>query len=133
MPAQTKAVGSQNPEVDPIYLLTKLVELETKMLPLADAIVRLRETNEGTMRTKGMKEKMTMAEQNIQANKDAFLSLERKIDEGFASLGKKQEESRTALGRIQPIINILAWLVTIVTPIIIGLLINGKWAIGPTP
>ena len=132
MTAQTK-LGVQTPEVDPIYLLTKLVELETKMIPLADAIMALKETNEGTLRTQGMKAKMVLAEENIKANKEAFLSLEKKIDDGFASLARKEDENKTAIQKIQPYINFFAWLVAVAGPIIISLIINGKWFVGPTP
>lgn len=139
------------PEVDPIYLLTKLVELETKMLPLADAVQRLEDANEGTLRTKGMKEKVATAQQDIEANKQAFIKLEsnlkefvismqatlreafieitKKFDEKTAQILTETQSNKTALTKIQPWINVISWVVLTAGGIILGLLLSGKWKI----
>jgi len=144
----------QNPEVDPVYLLTKLVELETKMAPIALALIKLEETNEGTLRTKGMKEKIAQAEQNIDANKQSFEKVERKMEqinqsfnltvqEAFTEVkvefakvitevNKRVDglsaETQTQKGWItkwQPYLNVIAWVVTIVGGFLLSQFLTG--------
>lgn len=146
--------AKQNPEVDPVYLLTQLVKLEEQTKSLAQIVNDLKETNEGTLRTKGMKEKIAQAEQNIDANKNSFDKLDRKMDAAEASfnaaitaafeatkvefartmveinkridgLTANDAEQKTWITKWQPYLNVIAWAVTIVGGFLLSQFLTG--------
>jgi septal ring factor EnvC (AmiA/AmiB activator) len=146
---------SKDPEVDPVYLLTMLVRLEEKMMPIITAVEKLEETNEGTLRTKGIKEKIATAQQDIEANKLAYSKLNdvikemdskisrievniqehlrvfttdllKKMDEKLVPLSTDNSANKTALQKIQPWINGLAWFATLVGGILVSMWLTGK-------
>lgn len=146
MAPQTKAPGSE--EVSTIYLLTELVKVQTNMMTMAEILTGLKETNEGTLRTKGIKEKLAQAELNIDANKASFSKLERNLDqfeksmqntlqEAFTEIGKKFDdkvdqiiasaaENKTAISKMQPWFNALTWLIMGAASVLLGMLISGN-------
>lgn len=149
-------------EIDPIHLLTKLVELEVRLQPIVQSVQKLEDVNEGTLRTRGIKEKIAIAEEQIITNKESFTKLEkefkrleiqiqdtlsamsvnilRQFDEKVAVLLAAQKVSdadtqaaKTFIQKFQPWLNVAAWVVTVVAGLIITLLVGGKWYFGPTP
>jgi len=133
----------QNSEVDPVYLLTQLVKLEEQTKALAMVVTDLKETNEGTLRTKGMKEKIAQAEQNIEANKNSFDKIEKKmeqinqsfnatvqeaftevkvefakvkaeIDKRIDGLAEDDKTQKSWIAKWQPYLNVIAWAVVII-------------------
>jgi len=64
----------------------RLLEVVIRLDQIASVVNKLNESIEGTTRTKGLKEKITIAEYNIDANKQAFREMQdelKKIEEKF--------------------------------------------------
>ena len=135
-----------------------VIELETKMQLIAESVDRLREANEGTLRTRGMKERITLAENDIRLNKEAWEKLEKRIEvferviaqnlrDAFTEVDKSVERKfqeiskkidgviadantqKTALQKIQPVINAVSWIVVTAGGIILAQLLSGHWRI----
>jgi chromosome segregation ATPase len=131
----------------------EVIELSIRMGEILKAVERLEESNEGTLRTRGLKERIVLAEQDIKQNKDSFDKVDRHITEvetkfhtalreaftetnnnfnkKFDTLNLESQAQKTFIGKIQPWVNGIAWLVAVVGPIVIGLLITGAWRVGP--
>jgi hypothetical protein len=61
------------PKNNPSLELDRATELTIGLKSVADIVERLSETLEGTVRTKGLKERITIMEYNIESNKQAYL------------------------------------------------------------
>jgi len=59
--------------------LSQVVELTVRLENLANVVEKLVEGNEGTVRTRGMKERITVAEYNIESNKQAYKDVQETI------------------------------------------------------
>ena len=124
-----------------------VVELGIHMGIILKAIERLDEQNEGTLRTRGMKERLAIAEDNIRLNKEAFEKVDKHIGEVegrfsttlrefFTEITKKIEAittesqaQKTVLQKWTPYLNVLAWLVTGAGGILLMLFLTGQIAI----
>jgi septal ring factor EnvC (AmiA/AmiB activator) len=151
----TSVTSKQNPEVDPVYLLTQLVKLEEQTKALALVVTDLKETNEGTLRTKGLKEKIAQAEMNIDTNKQSFDKVEKKleeinksftitvqeaflettvefnkvkveIDKRIDALTIASETQKGILTKWQPYLNVIAWLVAGAGGVLLTQILTGR-------
>lgn len=122
----------------------KVTELAIHMNIILKAIERLDEANEGTLRTRGMKERVTIAESNIQANKEAWDKVDRHIDdvekrinttlqEAFIEVSNKingitteNQTQKTLLQKWTPYLNVIAWLVTAAGGILLMQILTGQ-------
>jgi hypothetical protein len=131
----------------------EIAQLKMTTQHLATLVMDLKEGMEGTNRTRGMKEKLTIAELNIEANRQAYQEVMQelqqtearlgksmfelsnnisiKLDEKFKGLQADTEAQKTALQKIQPWVNVLAWVVTVAGGIIVSMFLNGKIQIMP--
>ncbi len=152
--------AKQTPDVDPIYLLTQLVKLEEQTKSIAQIVNDLKETNEGTLRTKGMKEKIAQAQQDIEANKESFTKLENTlkevnlswtatIQEAFTEtkveftkmtgeinkridgLASASETQKGWMTKWQPYLNVIAWAVVIVGAFLLQQFLTGHLKLVP--
>jgi hypothetical protein len=139
-----------------------LIELTVQMRNLATIVEKLEANMEGTSRTKGMKEKITIAEYNIESNKQAFKdmqeaiskveerlgksivqamsALETSITEKFSTLRQETlliknetDAQKTGLEKIMPYFNIAAWTITAIAGVILTLLLSGKLHVSIIP
>ena len=154
MSPQTKAIGTPT-EIDPLYLLTELVKMQQSQTAHAAILETLKENLDGTMRTKGLREKIAVAEQDIQSNKTAFIRMEQNFTEFRASMEANLTENfqeirnmitaktdsiiaetnanKTSIQKIQPFINAFAWIMSVIGPIVIGMILSGRWFFGSAP
>jgi hypothetical protein len=131
----------------------EIAQLKMTTQHLATLVMDLKEGMEGTNRTRGMKEKLTIAELNIEANRQAYQevmqelqkteaklgrsmfelsnSITIKLDEKFNTLQADNEAQNTAMQKIQPWVNVLAWVVTVAGGIIVSMFLNGRIQITP--
>ncbi len=139
-----------------------MTELTIRQEQLATLVQRMTEVIEGTTRTAGMKEKITIAEYNIEANKQSFKdmqeamsSLEKRlgmnlmestnsiksfVETKFAEAKKESDALKAAdaaqqtfLDKIRPWVSGLQWLITIVAGLVVTMIITGKLHMGLTP
>lgn len=125
-----------------------LIELTVQMRQLAAIVQKLEDNIDGTSRTKGMREKITIAEYNIELNKQSFKDmqesiskveerlgksiaqamsgLEKSISEKFETLKQEANIQKTTLEKITPYINAMAWFLTTASFIVLGLIFSGK-------
>lgn len=132
-----------------------LTELSVRQEQTAVILERISETIEGTARTKGMKEKIVLAEYNIEANKqsyretqelvrqleerigrsitEAISRLEKKIDDKFQEAQNDNKAQNTFLEKLKPWFGVLSWFVTGAGAILLSMILTGKLHIGVTP
>lgn len=125
-------------------LLEDVITLGLQMSSILKAVERLDEANEGTLRTRGMKERLTIAEANIQANKEAWEKVDRHIDEVEKRFNTTLQEAfievknsmngiitdnltnKTTLQKWAPYLNVIAWLVTGAGGILLAQILSGN-------
>lgn len=129
-------------------LTVEIAQLKLTNQHLATLVDRILESMDGTAKTPGMKEKLTIARYDIELNKQAYQAvmdelkrteerlgkslielsskIEKKLDDKFTSLQTDNEKQNTALQKIQPWINGISWFLTVAGGIIISLLLTGK-------
>lgn len=69
-----------------------LAEVSMQLQSLATVVEKLQETNEGTVRTRGLKERIAIAEFNIEANKQGWREMQASLQKLEESLGKNLME-----------------------------------------
>jgi hypothetical protein len=128
-----------------------ITELQSNMRSLADTVKRLEDANEGTIERKGMKERITLAEENIKAHKDAWIKNETALKEMEGRMSKTLQEAfmeiksefnkridglaeglktqQTFVDKARPYINIIAWAVTLIAGLVISQILTGHMAI----
>lgn len=126
----------------------EIAQLKLTTQHLATLVDKMLESMEGTARTPGMKEKLTIARYDIELNKQAYQAvmdelkrteerlaksliefsnkIEKKIDDKFTTLATDNEKQNTALQKIQPWINGISWFLTVAGGIIVSLILTGK-------
>lgn len=136
-------------------LPVEMAQLNMTIQHLSVVVQKINESMEGTAKTPGMKEKIAIAQYNIEANKQAYqqvmdevkrieerigrsmvdmnLSLQKQINDGFATLKSENASLRdadkaqaTIIQKLQPWINGIAWFMTVAGGILISMLLNGK-------
>lgn len=128
-------------------LLEDVITLGLQMNSILKAVERLDEANEGTLRTRGMKERLTIAEANIQSNKEAWEKVERHIgdmekrfnttlQEAFTEVKNSMNgiitenlTQKTTLQKWTPYLNVIAWLVTAAGGILLMQILTGQLAL----
>lgn len=132
-----------------------LTELSVRQEQTAVILERISETIEGTARTKGMKEKIVLAEYNIESNKKAYLDtqelvskveerigrsiaeaifrLEKKIDDKFQEVQNDNKVQNTFIEKLKPWVGVLSWFITGAGAILLSMILTGKLHIGLTP
>lgn len=138
----------------------EIAQLKISVGHLATLVEKQLEAMEGTAKTPGLKEKIAIAQYNIEANKQAYQAvleemtrmeqrigksqlelsnkIERQINDGLSALRtevgrlqKADEVSATTLQKLQPWINVLAWIITTAGVVLIGMLLNGRISVTP--
>ena len=126
----------------------EIAQLKLTTQHLATLVDKVIESMEGTTRTPGMKEKLTIARYDIELNKQAYQAvmdelkrteerlgrslvefsgkIEKKIDDKFTTLQIDNEKQNTALQKLQPWVNGLSWFLTVAGGIIVSLILSGK-------
>lgn len=137
-----------NPTAADFDFSKHLLELEIHMSNLAKTVEKLEEAQSGTLRTRGMRDRILLAEENIEANKKSFEKLDRHIVELEANLKKTLQEAfievtndftqklqgvvtdnqaqKAFVSKWQPYLNVLAWLVTGAGGILLMLFMTGQ-------
>jgi hypothetical protein len=132
-----------------------VIELQVRMERILIELNKLEETNEGTLRTRGMKERIFTAEAEIQRNREAwekvvkqlseiegrmnttlreaFIEIKSSFTAEITRLSTETQAQKTILIKMQPYINVISWIVTAGAGIILGLVLTGQWTIGPKP
>lgn len=125
-----------------------LLELEIHMNNLAKTVEKLEEAQSGTLRTRGMRDRILLAEENIEANKKSFEKLDKHLADLSVNLNKTLQDSFTEVtndftakingvatdiqtqkafvSKWQPYLNVLAWLVTGAGGIVLMLFLTGQ-------
>lgn len=125
-----------------------VLELGIHMDNLAKTVEKLEESQNGTLRTRGMRDRILLAEENIEANKKSFEKLDKHIADLSVNLNKTLQESFTEVtnnftekingvaaeiqtqkafvSKWQPYLNVLAWLVTGAGGIVLMLFLTGQ-------
>lgn len=126
----------------------EIAQLKLTTQHLTTLVDKVLESMEGTARTPGMKEKLTIARYDIELNKQAYQAvmdelkrteerlgkslfelsskIEKKIDDKFLTLQADNDKQNSALQKIQPWINGISWFLTVAGGIIISLVLSGK-------
>jgi hypothetical protein len=132
-----------------------LTELSVRQEQTAVILERISETIEGTARTPGMKEKITLAQFNIEANKQAYQNtqesiksleerigktiteamfrLDKKIEDRFQELRQDNESQNTFITKIKPWVGFLSWFITGAGAILLSMFLTGRLHIGIVP
>lgn len=132
-----------------------LTELSVRQEQTAIILEKISETIEGTARTPGMKEKITLAQYNIEANKQAYQAtqdsirsleerlgkmmseaifrLDKKIEDKFTELKQDNESQNTFITKIKPWVGFLSWFITGAGAILLSMFLTGKLQIGIAP
>jgi hypothetical protein len=132
-----------------------LTELSVRQEQTAVILERISETIEGTARTPGMKEKITLAQFNIEANKQAYQNtqesiksleerigktiteamfrLDKKIEDRFHELRQDNESQNTFITKIKPWVGFLSWFITGAGAILLSMFLTGRLHIGIVP
>jgi hypothetical protein len=132
-----------------------LTELSVRQEQTAVILERISETIEGTARTQGMKEKITLAQFNIEANKLAYQNTEasihsleerlnqtiagaisnlnKKIDDKFNELKQDNESQNTFITKVKPWVGFLSWFITGAGAILLSMFLTGRLHIGIVP
>lgn len=125
-----------------------LLELEIHMGNLAKTVEKLEEAQSGTLRTRGMRDRILLAEENIEANKKSFEKLDKHLAELSVNLNNTLQEAFTEVtndftsklqgvvadnlankafvSKWQPYLNVIAWLVTGAGGILLMLFLTGQ-------
>lgn len=136
-----------------LELARVITELQLNMKSLAETVKRLEDVNEGTVERKGMKERITLAEENIKAHKEAwikneislkemegrmsktlqeaFLEIKNEFNTKITGLANSLQTQQTFIDKARPYINVIAWVVTFVAGIILSQILSGHLAIVP--
>ena len=138
----------------------EIAELKITTQQLTTLVQDIRENMEGTNRTQGLKEKMSIAQFNIELNKQAYQAvldevkhvedrlilrlkdIEERLGKNFAVAVGRLEASNeairaesktqaTLLQKFQPWINGISWAITVAGGVILSLVLSGKLTIGP--
>jgi archaellum component FlaC len=132
-----------------------VIELQVRMERILAELNKLEEINEGTLRTRGMKERIVLAEEEIKRNKEAwekvvkqlseiesrmsttlreaFVELKTSFTNELAKLSTETQTQKNILTKMQPYVNVISWVVTAGAGIILSLVLTGQWTIGPRP
>ena|SRR5688572_12784211 len=132
-----------------------LTELSIRLEQTAVIVERISETIEGTARTQGMKEKITLAQYNIDANKQAYQDtqvlvksleerlgkaiaeamsrLDKKIEDKFNDLKQDNESHNTFITKVKPWVGVLSWFITGAGAILLSMFLTGRLHIGIVP
>lgn len=125
-----------------------LLELEIHMNNLAKTVEKLEEAQSGTLRTRGMRDRILLAEENIEANKKSFEKLDRHLADLSVNLNKTLQDAFTEVtndftakingvmddiktqkafvSKWQPYLNVIAWLITGAGGIVLMLVLTGQ-------
>ncbi len=138
------------------------IELAIRIEQVAKIVEKLEEVNEGTLRSRGIKEKLVIAEMNIEANKQAYLQTQEVITKMEERIGKslveaisrlqsdittkienlKQEtitlqkeatSQRGILDKIAPYFNVLSWFILGAGGILLSLFLTGRLHVALVP
>ena len=138
----------------------EIAQLQLSVQHLGTLVERQIEVMDGTARTPGLREKITIAQYNIEANKQAYqavmdevkkveerigkslvelnVNIQKQITAGFeamkvesTSLREADKTTATTLQKIQPWINGIAWALTLAGAALIGALVTGKLRLAP--
>jgi len=134
-----------------LELAKVIAQLQVNMKSLTDAVQRLENANEGTVERKGMKERITLAEENIKQHKEAwikneitlkemegrinttlqeaFLEIKNEFSSRVNSLVENMKTTQTFVDKARPYINVIAWVVTIIAGIVISQIVTGHLSI----
>jgi hypothetical protein len=126
----------------------QMIEMEIHMNNLAKVVERLEEAQDGTLRTRGLRDRILLAEDNIEANKRAFEKLDKHISEIEINVNKTLQEAFTEvtnnfnkklegiateaqtqknlLAKWQPYMNVIAWLTVGAGGIILTQILTGR-------
>lgn len=145
------------PKENDLYMeMMRLVaELGVQVKAIASDVKDLERDADGTVDRKGIKERITVAEYNINANKDAYANIERTVKEMNQSINKTIAESfievkaefnkkidalvetqgkqQTFITRLQPYINLIAWAVTFIGGFLLTQFLSGNLRIVSVP
>ena len=102
-----------------------LLETQIRMENIINAVTQLDEVLEGTLRTRGLKDRLLLAENDIKLNKEAW----EKVDKAIADLRNDIVANRATLGKWQPYMNVIAWLVAGAGSILLAQILTGHWQI----
>lgn len=138
-----------------ISMIKAIAELQVNGRLLTEAVKKLEDMNEGTVERKGMKERIALAEENINAHKqawiknaqemkemegrlnktlqEAFLEIKNDVTSKFNTLNDAIKTQQTFVAKFQPYLNILAWLVTLVGGWLVIQILGGNLQIVRTP
>ena len=133
----------------------QIATLTLNVQHLSTLVERQGEAMDGTNRTRGLREKVVLAEMNIESNKQAYLEVMQEvgrietrlgasmaamnsdikgyIDTKFAELKKEADTAKTFLDKMRPWVNGLQWLITIVAGLVVTMIVTGKLHIGLAP
>lgn len=138
------------------------IELTIRLESISQLLERITDTMEGTIRSRGIKEKIVEMQLNIEANKQAYLEMQTvisKVEERIGKtisiamshveetinnkfetfkietekLQKEAESQKTILDKISPFANIFAWIVTAGGGILLTMLLTGKIHVALVP
>lgn len=132
-----------------------VLELQLHMNDTMKIVEKHDDINEGTLQRKGLKERITMAEENIRLNKEAwaetkqelkvlsatinttiresYIEIEAKMDKELKGIAAKLEEQQTFKNRLQPYVNLIAWILAAVGIGVITQIVSGNWRIVAVP
>jgi hypothetical protein len=146
---RTKEEKEQEKELETAKVITMM---QMQMQVITESVERLRETNDGTLRTRGLRDRLLLAEEQIKTLttsyenlKNQFLTSEnnirreianvgidvlKKLDEKLAPLIESDKQQNSFLKRAEPWVSVIAWVITAVAAGLIGLLVSGHLIIG---
>lgn len=134
-----------------LELAKVIAQLQLNMKSLAETVKRLEDANEGTVERKGMKERITLAEENIKQHKEAWIKNEITLKEMEGRMSKTLQEAfveiknefntringlsdtlktqQTFITKVQPYVNVITWAITLVAGYVLIQIVSGKMAL----
>ncbi len=138
-----------------LELAKAIVALQTNITTITETLKRLEDVNEGTVERKGMKERIALAEHEIDEHKKAWIKNEqviRDMGEGlnralaaaianlstdvtrkFDSLMANIQKQETWITKVKPYMDVLVWIVSLLAGWFIIQVASGNIVIGKTP
>src|SRR6266516_1638931 len=104
------------------------LEMQIRMEGLLKEFEKVNEVLDGTLRTRGLRDRLLLAEEDIKSNKAAWEKVDRKLDEQTKTLSDKISTSQGFINKWQPYLNAATWLITGAATILLSMLLSGKLA-----
>jgi len=109
------------------------IELNIRMQHVLETVEKIQETLEGTLRTRGLRDRVLLAEEDIKRNREAYDKVmtlietkTKELSEQIGGVSKKEGETSGIIAKWRPYIDALTWVITGAAGILLMMLLTGQ-------